>query len=149
MRSSWISIHVKLAVYRHFAETGLKPTPEETAQRAGLHLAEVLKSYPRATGAPRAAARAGWADHPHGAALLRRAHPARGRRGQPAVLRQLRLGRPGCAGGAAPGGGGALRCEGSGEELHLKVGLDGPEPSQWVFHSLMPAAKWWDDIVFT
>ena len=41
------------------------------------------------------------------------------------------------------------RCEGSGEPLQLDVGLQGPEASDWLFHSLVPAAKWWDDIVFT
>ena len=41
------------------------------------------------------------------------------------------------------------RCEQSLEPLHLPVGLDGPEPSSWLFHCLVPAAKWWDDLVFT
>ena len=41
------------------------------------------------------------------------------------------------------------RCEQSGEAFHLSVGLEGPEPSNWLFHCLVPAAKWWDDIVFT
>lgn len=38
------------------------------------------------------------------------------------------------------------RCEGSGELLRLEVGLDGPGPREWLFHSLVPAAKWWEDI---
>jgi hypothetical protein len=29
------------------------------------------------------------------------------------------------------------------------VSLEGPERSTWLFHCLVPAAKWWDDIVFT
>jgi len=41
------------------------------------------------------------------------------------------------------------RCEQSGEPLRLMVSLDGPTPSTWLFHCLVPAAKWWDDIVFT
>ncbi|MCH9647631.1 MAG: hypothetical protein K0U98_05285 [Deltaproteobacteria bacterium] len=41
------------------------------------------------------------------------------------------------------------RCEQSREPLRLEVGLDGPEPSPWLFHCLVPAAKWWDDVVFT
>jgi hypothetical protein len=40
-------------------------------------------------------------------------------------------------------------CEQSGELFRLNVGLHGPEPSDWVFHCLVPAAQWWDDIVFT
>ncbi len=41
------------------------------------------------------------------------------------------------------------RCEQSFEPLHLPVGANGPEPSNWLFHCLVPAAKWWDDLVFT
>lgn len=50
------------------------------------------------------------------------------------------------------------RCEQSLEPLELTVhpagatGADdrgGPEPSPWLFHCLVPAAKWWDDLVFT
>jgi hypothetical protein len=41
------------------------------------------------------------------------------------------------------------RCEQSLETLHLTVGLSGPEPSSWLFHCLVPAARWWDDLVFT
>lgn len=41
------------------------------------------------------------------------------------------------------------RCEQSREPLRLSVDRDGPEPSDWLFHCLVPAAKWWEDIVFT
>lgn len=41
------------------------------------------------------------------------------------------------------------RCEQSREPLQLAVGMTGPEPSSWLFHCLVPAAKWWDDLVFT
>jgi len=41
------------------------------------------------------------------------------------------------------------RCEQSGEPLRLAVGSDGPEATSWLFHCLVAAAKWWDDIVFT
>jgi hypothetical protein len=41
------------------------------------------------------------------------------------------------------------RCEQSGEPFRLEVSADGPAPSDWLFHCLVPAAKWWDDIVFT
>ncbi len=41
------------------------------------------------------------------------------------------------------------RCGQSGESLRLEVGTEGPETSDWLFHSLVPAAHWWDDIVFT
>ncbi|HYV19738.1 MAG TPA: organomercurial lyase [Verrucomicrobiae bacterium] len=41
------------------------------------------------------------------------------------------------------------RCEQSLEPLELDVPLKGPDPSPWLFHCLVPAAKWWDDLVFT
>ena len=41
------------------------------------------------------------------------------------------------------------RCAQSGEPLDLVVGENGPEPSTWLFHCLVPAARWWEDIVFT
>ena len=41
------------------------------------------------------------------------------------------------------------RCEQSREPLRLEVGLGGPGPCDWLFHCLVPAAKWWEDIVFT
>lgn len=42
------------------------------------------------------------------------------------------------------------RCEQSGEPLLLHCGLDGPPPTpSWVFHSVVPAAHWWRDVVYT
>jgi hypothetical protein len=41
------------------------------------------------------------------------------------------------------------RCAQSGEPFELQIGLQGPAASDWLFHCLVPAAKWWDDIVFT
>jgi hypothetical protein len=44
------------------------------------------------------------------------------------------------------------RCEQSMEPLRLRVGPHGPEFSEtsgWLFHCAVPAAHWWDDIVFT
>jgi hypothetical protein len=40
-------------------------------------------------------------------------------------------------------------CGQSGAPLRLSVGVNGPEPSSWVFHCQVPAAKWWDDLIFT
>jgi hypothetical protein len=41
------------------------------------------------------------------------------------------------------------RCEQSGDPLTLAVSPEGPEPSPFVFHSLVRASRWWDDLVFT
>src|ERR1043166_7343846 len=38
-------VRVKLAVYRHFAETGRRPEPDQVAGRAGLDVASVLAAY--------------------------------------------------------------------------------------------------------
>ena len=40
-------------------------------------------------------------------------------------------------------------CGQSGTPLRLEVGLEGPEPSRWLFHCQVPAARWWVDLVFT
>jgi len=41
------------------------------------------------------------------------------------------------------------RCEQSREPLELEVTEDGPVPSSWLFHCAVPAANWWQDIVYT
>jgi hypothetical protein len=41
------------------------------------------------------------------------------------------------------------RCEQSRTPLRLPIGLSGPQHSEWLFHCLVPAAQWWNDIVFT
>jgi hypothetical protein len=35
------------------------------------------------------------------------------------------------------------------EPLRFEVSREGPEPSDWLFHCVVPAARWWDDIIFT
>ena len=140
---------VKLAVYRHFAETGLRPSPEEVAGRAGLQVAGVLEAYPRLRAQRVVALEADGVSirmaPPFSGVPTQHLVSAGGRQyfancawdalGVPAALR-----RPGVV---------RSRCEQSGEPLHLEVGLDGPGPSDWIFHCLVPAAKWWNDIVFT
>ena len=41
------------------------------------------------------------------------------------------------------------RCERMGEPIAIRVGRDGPEPAECVAHFAVPAAQWWQDIVFT
>jgi len=40
-------------------------------------------------------------------------------------------------------------CGQSREPLQLRVSPTGPEPSAWLFHCAVPAARWWQDIGFT
>jgi hypothetical protein len=142
-------VEVKLAVYRHFAETGRRPDAREVGERAGRTVADVLDAY-RSLREQRLLLLE--AD----GATIRMAPPFSGVPtqhrvdvegieyfancawdvlGVPAALH-----RPGRV---------RSRCEQSGEPLDLTVGVDGPEPSSWLFHCRVPAARWWDDLVFT
>ena len=40
-------------------------------------------------------------------------------------------------------------CADCGDPMELHVGESGPEPTEAVVHFGVPAARWWDDIVFT
>jgi hypothetical protein len=40
-------------------------------------------------------------------------------------------------------------CPDCGAALELDVGAGRPVPEELVFHVVVPAARWWDDIVFT
>jgi Alkylmercury lyase len=142
-------VEVKLAVYRHFAETGRRPSIMEMAERVGSDSKSVLDAYQR-LGAQRLLVLE--ADglsirmaSPFSGVPTRHIVEAGGIRyfancawdalGVPAALHKQ----------------GTIHsyCSQSGEPFHLEVDLQGPEHSDWVFHCLVPAAKWWDDIVFT
>jgi hypothetical protein len=140
---------IKLAVYRAFADTGCAPGVAAIAAVTGAGNAEVLAAYARLR-AQRLLVLA--AD----GATIRMAPPFSG------VPTQHRVHVGGveyvanCAWDAlgviaALGKPGVVhsRCEQSREPLALKVDRAGPERSDWRFHCLVPAAHWWDDIVFT
>ena len=144
-----LDTRVKLAVYRHFAETGRAPAPAEVATRAGAGEEQVLDTYPRLR------AQRLLVLEPDGVSI-RMASPFSGVPTQHVVesggVRYFAncawdalgivaaLQRPGTV---------HSRCEQSGEPLRLQVGRAGPERSDWLFHCRVPAAQWWDDIVFT
>lgn len=140
---------VKLAIYRTTAETGRLPSLKTVAERVCATPEAVQLAY-RALRADRLLFLE------DDGVTIRMAPPFSGVRTQhrvtvggidyfancawdalgiPAALR-----RPGLV---------ESRCEQSLEPLRLAVGIDGPEPSSWLFHCLVPAAKWWDDLVFT
>jgi hypothetical protein len=126
-------LQVKLAVYRHFAETARAPQPDEIALRAQRVLvleedAATIRMAPPFSGVPTQ----------HVAVVDGRryfANCAWDVLGVPAALRQ-----PGLV---------ESRCEQSGEPFRLEVSREGPAASGWLFHCLVPASHWWDDIVFT
>jgi Alkylmercury lyase len=144
-----LDAQTKLAIYRHFAETGQRPWLEVVAETVGSDVSNVREAYLRLR------AQRVLVLQPDGVSI-RMAPPfsgvptqhivtvdgtryfancARDSFGIPAALH-----RPGWV---------HSRCEQSGEPLNLEIGLEGPPPCDWFFHCLVPAAKWWDDIVFT
>jgi hypothetical protein len=142
-------LDVKLAVYRYFAENGGPPTCDQIAERVGTPVGEVVQAYQRL----RAQRVLVLEDD---GISIRMAPPFSGVATQHVVEVDSRSYFANCAWDAL-GIPAALqqpatihsRCEQSMEALRLEVGLDGPASSDWVFHCLVPAAHWWDDIVFT
>ena len=140
---------VRTAILKTLAETGIAPTPAEIAERLGSTVDPVLAAWN--------ALREGRAivTGEDGVSILM-ANPFSGiptdHTFDSAGIRYYAncawdaLGIP-----AALGRGGTVRssCANSGETLRLEVTDGGPEPCDWLFHSLVPAAHWWDDIVFT
>jgi hypothetical protein len=144
-------LEVKLAVYRHFAETGVRPSCGQVAARLGTAASEseVALAYQRL----RAQRVLVLEDD---GISIRMAPPFSGIATQHVVKAGSRSYFANCAWDAL-GIPATLqrpatvqsRCEQSMEPLHLEVGLEGPASSDWVFHCVVPAAHWWDDIVFT
>jgi hypothetical protein len=142
-------IQVKLAVYSLFAETGHRPSPREVAERVGSDVESVIDAYGRLRAQRLLVLEADGSS-------IRMASPFSGVPTQHVVEAGGIQYFANCAWDAL-GVPAALhkpgtihsRCEQSGEPFHLDVGLQGPVPSTWLFHCLVPAAKWWDDIVFT
>lgn len=139
----------KLAIYKHFAETGSRPSAATVAERVGSNTSSVLEAYARLR-AQRVLVLESDGES------IRMAPPFSGVPTQHRVVVGDKQYFANCAWDALgvlaalhQAGEVNSRCEQSGEPFRLEVGLDGPPPSSWLFHCLVPAAKWWDDIVFT
>ena len=140
---------VRLTVYRHFAAAGVAPTIQAIAGELALQPEEVAGSFQRLR-----ASRTLYLE-PDGE-TIRMAPPFS------AVPTQHRVVVAGvtyyanCAWDAL-GVAAALqqpaivysRCEQTHAPLELPIAFAGPAPCPWIFHSLVPAARWWDDLVFT
>ncbi|HEY1250457.1 MAG TPA: organomercurial lyase [Thermoanaerobaculia bacterium] len=144
-------LDVKMAVYRHFAETARRPSPEEVASRAGLPVSDVRDAYARL----RAQRVLVLEDD---GVSIRMAPPFSGIPTQHVAVAGGKRYFANCAWDvfgiiAALRKGGAVesRCEQTLEPLRLEIGPGGPEPPPegWLFHCAVPAAHWWDDIVLT
>ena len=140
---------VKLAVYHHFALTGVRPSPDEVAGPTGAAAADVLESYRRLRAQRVLVLEADGAS-------IRMAPPFSGVPTQHVVRADGISYFANCAWDAL-GIPAALRkealvesrCEQSMAPLRLEVGDAGPERSDWIFHCAVPASHWWDNIVFT
>lgn len=144
-----LDTRIKLAVYRHFAEMAARPTTAEVAARAGTDIEQVLEALPRLRAQRVLVLEADGTSirmaPPFSGVPTQHVAEVDGNRhfancawdvlGIPAALHRPATVHSSCAQ--------------SGEPLRLPVDLDGPEPSDWLFHCLVPAGQWWDDIVFT
>jgi hypothetical protein len=142
-------LRIKLAVYHHFAETARRPSPDEIVQRTALPPHEVLAAYQRLR-----AQRVLLLESD--GASIRMAPPFSGVPTQHTVVVGGKSYFANCAWDslgipAALQQPGVVhsRCEQTLEPFTLNVSLNGPEPSDWLFHCLVPAAHWWRDLVFT
>lgn len=140
---------VKIAIYRHFAKSGAAPAPKDIADALGSTPNEIQEAYAqlranRVLLLERDAVTIRMAPPFSGVPTQHRvtvdgvkyfANCAWDALGIPAALH-----KPGTV---------YSRCEQTMEPLELSVGENGPGPSTWIFHSLVPAAKWWNDLVFT
>ena len=144
-----LTARVRSAIFEILAETGAAPTPGNVARQLGETVEPVLGAWRRLreervivtggdgvsllmanpfSGVP--------TDHTFTSAGVRYYANC----GWDALGVAAALGRTGLV---------RSRCANSGEPLELEVLDDGPEPCSWFFHSLVSAAHWWDDIVFT
>jgi hypothetical protein len=140
---------LRFAVYQHFASTGQAPSLARMAARCECSEQEVRAGYARLR------ANRVLLLEPDGA-TIRMAPPFSGvptqhtvdvgpvryfancawdALGIPAALHQKGVVHSSCGQSGAP--------------LELRVGLQGPEASSWLFHCQVPAARWWADLIFT
>jgi len=140
---------VKVAVYRATAESGRPPSLAAVAAKVGAAPAQVKEAYARLRASRLLLLEAD-------GVTIRMAPPFSGVPTQHRVIVNGLEYYANCAWDAL-GIPAALhrrgvvhsRCEQSREPLDLEVHLNGPAPSGWLFHCLVPAARWWDDLVFT
>jgi hypothetical protein len=144
-----LDTHIKLAIYRHFADTGQRPLLQLIAERVRANVDSVRGAYARLH------AQRVLVLEPDGE-TIRMAPPFSGVPTQHVVIVDKTKYFANCAWDsfgipAALHRPGRVRsrCEQSSEPLNLEIGLRGPPPCSWLFHCLIPAANWWDDIVFT
>jgi Alkylmercury lyase len=157
---------VRNATYAAFVELGRAPRPSEVAAGLAASVGEVQVSRPHAAGltAPADEVQASWRrlHDQHalvldaGTAGLRMAHPFSAVPTSYAVQAAGRSWFANCAWDAfgicaALDVDGVIRtaCPDCGAPVTVRVADRRPSDTRLVFHCLVPAAQWWDDIVFT
>ena len=144
-----LELGAKLAIYEHFAAVGSRPSVADIAARLGAAVplvrgvlarlraqrvlvlepdGESIRMAPPFSGVPTQ-------HRVTSGGVSYYANCAWDALGIPAALR-----RPATV---------HSRCEQSLEPLELEVSAAGPRACDWLFHCVVPAAQWWDDIVFT
>jgi hypothetical protein len=142
-------VTLRAAVYRHFAATAQSPTLDAMREATGATNEQIREAYRRLY-AKRMLVPAG------DFASVQMAPPFSGVPTQHRATVDGKEYFANCAWDAfgvvsALGGAGDIlsRCEQTFEPLVLHLGANGPPPSEWLFHCVVPAADWWKDIVFT
>jgi hypothetical protein len=144
-----LELRAKLAIYEHFAATGTGPSVDDIAASVGAAVPQVREIFRRLRAQRVLVLEADGES-------IRMAPPFSGIPTQHRVSAGGVTYHANCAWDAL-GIPAALhreatvhsRCEQSLEPLELAVSERGPDASDWLFHSVVPAAQWWDDIVFT
>ena len=144
-----LELRTKLAVYDHFAAVGSRPSANEVAARVGATVPQVREIFGRLRTQRVLVLEADGES-------IRMAPPFSGVPTQHLVIAGGVSYYANCAWDAL-GIPAALhrpatvhsRCEQSLAPLTLAVTEQAPEASDWLFHCVVPAARWWDDIVFT
>ena len=142
-------LQLRMAVYTHFADTGSSPTLDVMRGAMDATADEIRDGYRRLHAkrmlVPDASVES-----------IRMAPPFSGVATQHRVHVKGTAYFANCAWDAfgvvcALGGSGDVesRCEHTREPLELHLTPDGPPASEWVFHCVVPAAHWWDNIAFT
>lgn len=142
-------LEVKLAVYHHFAASGVRPSATQIAESVEADVASVRDAFGRLRSQRVLVLEADGES-------IRMAPPFSGVPTQHVVTADGTSYFANCAWDAL-GIPAALResatvssrCEHCLEPLEIEVSADGPARSDWMFHCEVPAAHWWDDIVFT
>jgi hypothetical protein len=144
-----LDLAAKLAIYGHFAAVGSRPSVDDIAAQVGVTVPQAREVFARLR------AQRVLVLEPD-AISIRMAPPFSGVPTQHRVTADGVTYYANCAWDAL-GIPAALRrkavvhsrCEQTLSPLELSVSDNGPGPSDWLFHCVVPASKWWDDIVFT